>query len=76
MPLDGLTWKELDRNYAVNLLTTYKWNVSLAAKAAGMSVIGFTSTFTREDLCGADAVVDSLADTGALIELVRSLHRQ
>jgi transcriptional regulator with PAS, ATPase and Fis domain len=43
MPLDGLTWKELDRNYAVNLLTTYKWNVSLAAKAAGMSRSTFSS---------------------------------
>ena len=45
-----------------------------SAKAAGMSVIGFTSTFAREELSAADAVVESLADTEALVELVGSFQ--
>lgn len=45
-----------------------------AARAAGMRVIGFTSTFAREELSGADAVVGSLADTETLVELVGSLQ--
>jgi beta-phosphoglucomutase len=44
-----------------------------AAVAAGMHVIGFTSTFPREALSAADVVVDSLADTEALAALVASL---
>jgi len=46
-----------------------------AAKAAGMRVIAFTSTFPAEALSSADAVIDSLADTDKLVALVRSLQR-
>ena len=46
-----------------------------SAKAAGMRVIGFTSTFSREELSAADAVVESLADTEALAGLVRSFQQ-
>ena len=46
-----------------------------SAKAAGMRVIAFTSTFPAEALSSADAVVESLADTDGLVALVRSLQR-
>ena len=46
-----------------------------AARAAGMRVIAFTSTFPADRLAGADAVLESLADTGAVLELIRSLGR-
>ena len=44
-----------------------------AAKAAGMRVIAFTSTFPAGALSGADIVVEDLADTVRLVALVRSL---
>jgi HAD superfamily hydrolase (TIGR01509 family) len=47
-----------------------------AARAAGMPVIGFTSTFAADQLDGADAVVDSLCDTDALVALVGDVQRQ
>ena len=46
-----------------------------SAKAAGMRVIAFTSTFTPGELSAADAVVESLADTDALVELVHLLQQ-
>ena len=47
MPLDGLTWHEMERKYALHLLNTYKWNVSLAAKAAGVNRSTFDSRLKR-----------------------------
>jgi len=44
-----------------------------SARAAGMPVVAFTSTFPAEKLGGADAVVESLTDTTALVELIESL---
>jgi len=47
-----------------------------SAKAAGMRVIGFSSTFPPHELRGADAVIESMADTDAVVELVESLERR
>lgn len=44
-----------------------------SAKAAGMKVIAFASTFPPEDLAGADAVISSFADTDAVLHLVESI---
>ena len=46
-----------------------------SARAAGMRVIAFTSTFPAEKLSAADAVIDSLADTDAVAGVVESLAR-
>jgi len=46
-----------------------------SAKAAGMHVIAFASTFPPDQLPGADAVIESMADTDAIVELVESLER-
>ncbi len=45
-----------------------------AARSAGMRVIAFTSTFPAAELARADAVVENLADTDALLGLIRSLE--
>jgi beta-phosphoglucomutase len=45
-----------------------------SAKTAGMSVVAFTSTFPAEELAEADAVIDSLAETDKLVDLVQSLE--
>jgi len=44
-----------------------------SAKAAGMNVIAFTSTFPAEDLVAADAVMKSFADTDAVLRLAESI---
>ncbi len=47
IPLNGLTWQEMEQKYALHLLNTYKWNVSLAAKAAGVNRSTFDSRLKR-----------------------------
>ena len=46
-----------------------------SAGAAGMRVIALTSTFPADQLSGADAVIDSFADTEATVALIDSLGR-
>ncbi len=47
-----------------------------AARAAGMQVVGVATTFNRQDLAGADLVVDSLSTLIRHFPPVQSLHPQ
>ncbi len=44
-----------------------------SARAAGMRVIALTTTFSADELCEADAVIDSVADTDEIVRLAEDL---
>ena len=46
-----------------------------AARRAGMRVVAVTNTFSAEELPPADALLESLADTDAVIALIESFRR-
>jgi transcriptional regulator with GAF, ATPase, and Fis domain len=47
MDLTGYTWEELERTYALALLDKYKWNVTKAARTAGVNRSTFDSRLRK-----------------------------